>query len=574
MRDHGCGPVALADRYSRQTGRNVSPTALVSSMSASGNYNSNRGTTVGSFVNMGRSMGMNMTVGGVNNRSLRQATPNNPITVVGSGGAFGTRTGSNHYMNVIGSDGSGHAYVSNPIRGGVSRVSISDISNHSIAGIYGSGDVEMTSPSDIASKDPTAIQATWNVSDTVADLIAQIQELASNFFSFLTGQSSYDAAMDSKSQAIERDSTLEKLDDEQREKITQMALDSWKSENPKLETETEQQYMQRYTNKIKNEYEMRVATQMLAENAKKEALSDSTVESALNDISESNKALVDLYKERSDAITSENSILGQVKAMNSKLDSIAAASSGGAAGGYGGYDKEDLIRATAMVYEGYINANSSGGYSNGLYGKQIHMRNGVVRQIRPDCSGLVSAGIQEMGYKLKGAGESGLRSWDFAGATENNIILNPDGSPSTDWVVLPFKREDLQRGDITAGYWGSHGHVSLPITNLQDDWPKGLDGGGTSNIKESAKAAIAYLDGSSDIPWRTAMGPKWCDQGGAQKIWRYVGRPISGGRITMTDLMSKYNVFPNFKDKFARPNPDTGKTYHEEAVEAGLTPGQ
>ena len=140
MSQRGCGPIALADAANRRGGR-VSASGLAGRMAASGNYSSSRGTSVGGFLNTAASMGMGYQVGGVTQQSLKRATPNNPVTLVGSGGGFGTRNGNTHYVNVVGTDNSGGAYVSNPLSGRVERRSAGDLAAGSLVGLYGSGDI-------------------------------------------------------------------------------------------------------------------------------------------------------------------------------------------------------------------------------------------------------------------------------------------------------------------------------------------------------------------------------------------------------------------------------------------------
>ena len=689
MRDHGCGPVALADRYARTTGNRITPVALARSMNASGDYDSNRGTRVGSFVSMGRSMGMNMTVGGVNDRSLRQASPNNPITVVGSGGAFGTRQGNTHYMNVVGSDGSGHAYVANPMRGGISKVSISDITSHSIAGLYGSGDDDATndwhggsgivdfendyerkyqewasqykkqseseesarerfntiveaekknaenekkweesgqniahdlvwgnifkkkeaydallsggtydterglistetinaivgdddytlatgrsasynaaksssslaggmqSKDEISSTDPTTLSSVYGFSDTVTELMDSLKTLAENFLSIFTGQTGADAAMSKQNAALERSAILDGLTEEQRESLESDAYELWKSENEKLSTETDLQYEQRWK-RDREAYIMRVAETNLGINAQLEGISRENLKTAATEYSDAMKTVMD------------NS--GYIDNLYQYRDLGGYNTNAAYGGTSSGYDKEDLIRNVAEVFEAYGNINSNGDYHHGLSGI-ITTRSGISRKIRPDCSGIISAGIQNMGYTIKGAGESGVDSHTFANATSNTLILDEaTGEPSSDWVVMPFTASDLQRGDITA----KPGHVSLPVVNVESPHPKGLDAGGDSNIRESIAASVAYLNGTEPIPWRSAMGSSGEGWGGpATKIWRFVGNPMSGmanqGRLNMTKLMSDYNWFE------PRKNDPRWENYHAQAVSAGVSPAQ
>ena len=91
MSERGCGPVVLADAYNRRNGGKMNPASLAASMMGSGTYDPRRGTSVGSMIDTGNAMGMGMRMGGVTQQSLKQASPSNPITVLGSGAGFGTK---------------------------------------------------------------------------------------------------------------------------------------------------------------------------------------------------------------------------------------------------------------------------------------------------------------------------------------------------------------------------------------------------------------------------------------------------------------------------------------------------
>jgi murein DD-endopeptidase MepM/ murein hydrolase activator NlpD len=143
MSQHGCGPIALADRANRMGG-GINPYSLTQAMMANGNYSANAGTSVAGMISTGRALGMNLVPGGVTTDSLRGASPRNPITVIGSGMGFGTRSGANHYVNVVGTDSSGGAYVSNPMTGRVGRVRANELVANSALGLYGSGDNDVS----------------------------------------------------------------------------------------------------------------------------------------------------------------------------------------------------------------------------------------------------------------------------------------------------------------------------------------------------------------------------------------------------------------------------------------------
>ena len=191
--------------------------------------------------------------------------------------------------------------------------------------------------------------------------------------------------------------------------------------------------------------------------------------------------------------------------------------------------KEALIRAAAEIFEAYQKTNPALTYQCSLWSKPITTRSGHTRKIRPDCSGTLSAAIQELGYTLKvngvDTGDSGLRSIQLGKASSNTFIYDSPTAttPSKDWIVLDYSKDQLQRGDIitypNSGTGKNDGHVTMPIVDLQGT-PRGFDGG--SGLSKSPAAAVAYLNGSSDIPWVKNSG-----MAKMKKIWRYVGSSTS-----------------------------------------------
>ena len=142
MNQRGCGPIALADMYNRNSEGRISARSLAGMMNQSGAYDPHRGTSVGDYIDTARGLGMNVHAGKVTQQSLKSASPTNPITVVGSGSDYGTRNGNNHFMNVVGTDHHGGAYVSNPLTGRIDRRPASTVAGSAVMGIYGSGDEE------------------------------------------------------------------------------------------------------------------------------------------------------------------------------------------------------------------------------------------------------------------------------------------------------------------------------------------------------------------------------------------------------------------------------------------------
>lgn len=208
--------------------------------------------------------------------------------------------------------------------------------------------------------------------------------------------------------------------------------------------------------------------------------------------------------------------------------------------------KERLIRSTAEIFEAYQKTNPALTYQCSLWSKPITTRSGHTRQVRPDCSGTISAGIQEMGFTLRSpngalTGDSGLRSIELGNQSTNTLIFDSPTAkkPSTKWQVLDYSKDKLQRGDITvypnSGTGKNDGHVTMPITDLQTT-PRGFDGG--SGLQRTPAAAVAYLAGKKDtnIPY-----PENAGMSKMRKIWRYTG---SGDADTSGTMLDVYNPQP------------------------------
>lgn len=243
--NNGCGPLALADAASRRSGSSVDGLSMASKMASMGSYEPGRGTSVGSFMNTANAMGMGLTPGGVTQASLKSASPNNPITVVGSGADFGTRKGNNHYMNVIGTDRYGGAYVSNPLTGRVDRKSASAIAGSSVLGLYGRGD-----SSDY-----------YTFPDAITEAIGELKNLTASILGMFTGKTATDAMNDAMSDydaQSQLDTIKSSINNAQNdayngktyEEMVKAAYDAayadFESSNPRQAGETEDAYLARF----------------------------------------------------------------------------------------------------------------------------------------------------------------------------------------------------------------------------------------------------------------------------------------------------------------------------------------
>lgn len=240
MSKHGCGPMALADVVARRTGSNISATGLASSMARNGTYNQNRGTSVAGYINAAGSMGVGLTPGGVTSRSLSRATPNNPVTLVGSGNGFGTRNGNTHYVNVLGTKG-GMAYVSNPMTGHVERRSVNDLVSRSALGLYGSGDVSVGADE----------RGYYSFPDAVQDAMNYLKNLAGSLLKMFTGETveeQVSAQLNEQSQANTVEEAKKLLGDDYQaceDAAREAAYADYAAQNPKLDSESDEEYQKK-----------------------------------------------------------------------------------------------------------------------------------------------------------------------------------------------------------------------------------------------------------------------------------------------------------------------------------------
>ena len=229
MADRGCGPIALSQVYQMRTGGRIDPRSMASMMNGYGTYDPSAGTSVGGFINTGRSLGMNVQAGGVTANSLRYASPNNPITVIGSGQDYGTKPGNNHYMNVIGTN-KGMAYVSNPLSGKIERRPVSTLVQSTKLGIYGSGDTEYTG---------------YKFDENITNAMTRLTTVAGSLLKMFTGdtvEESMKASMDkSKEDSINKQS-IDGFSDEEIQLYKQEAGEEFEKSYPKYDGESDSSY--------------------------------------------------------------------------------------------------------------------------------------------------------------------------------------------------------------------------------------------------------------------------------------------------------------------------------------------
>lgn len=606
MARRGCGPVALADAYNRRTGSNINARNLAANMTANGTYNPASGTSVAGYINAANAMGMRTRVGGVTMNSLKRATPNNPITLIGSGTEFGTRNGNNHYLNAIGTDHYGGVYVSNPMTGRIHRRSANSLAGSSLMGIYGSGD--LTDAFSDATKEAmsnlvslgSAFASLFNFDEGDIDDIATNQETADN---------------EAKIANSARDNYSE---DEYQEKVL-LAMNAFKGDNPIHDGESLEDYEKRISNEwnnsktTQNKYIAMVSQAALnADVAKKystlltnssnyyEPYVEYQRDAAGNIVHDENGNPIitggfkyTLENENSDYVKAKKANiaikkLGEAIQMASSMGGSSGGATGGSSGSRSG-NTSDLYEAAAQVWE------AAGNKLGALYSYDnrgpITTRSGVtLNELHPDCSGMISAAMNYMGYTFKGTMNGSRNRWtthDITGKTSNDLIYNSDGSLSADWEFIPYSPSKLRPGDILT----TPSHVGLYIRGNEPN-AYGYDAGNGTRLPQLAKgAAKAYLD--RDANWQNylqwTMGPGYSGDGGTPTtILRYIGGTAlgssledgesSGGTSSGGSGQGHVALSKAMKNATAQwkyyPDKLTKAGYWDQAKRAGLTTAQ
>lgn len=291
MSDHGCGPIAIADAYKRRTGTKIDPSKLAAQMSSSGTYDIKRGTPLSGFVNTSRGLGVNVKVGGVTASSLKQATPNNPITVLGSGTGYGTRKGNNHYMNVIASDKYGGVYVSNPMTGKVQRQSMSDVVGGAQVGLYGSGDSD-----DLG----------FTLDDSIKEAFAELAETAGSLLSIFNFEKSTEDEVNEQLQAEQEAEAARQakytLDSKTYGGVLIEATKLFQKENPKRDGESDEEYNKRFE-ESKDKYIARVSGNAMINST--QSLTDSMM-TGINNTKKNSESVTDEVYKAGQSVQSEN----------------------------------------------------------------------------------------------------------------------------------------------------------------------------------------------------------------------------------------------------------------------------
>ena len=536
MSERGCGPIALADAYSRRTGKNIDPAVLAKRMYGAGMYDPNRGTSVNGLIAAGQALGMNTRVGRVTMDSVKRATPNNPVTLIGSGSGYATKQGNNHYVNVISSSKDGVSLVANPMTGRVSRAYTSSLVSGSKYGIYGSGDSDDTLDR-------------FNLGDGFMDSFNDLVSTAGKILSIFNTDSSSTA--DDVNNAIQAEQDKEtsyqlRLNSEEegyvQEDVDARALEMCKSEHPREANESAPEYEKRIS-KIMDTYGTRYKSA-----AAYELYGDATT-SSISSIMESTKASID----------------GGSKLITSINDSMVDLSNAN-----GGYFANPENMQVKLVTDGYtpsimttdISGTSSGQsplheffkYTTGATFARSDNGNWYDKRNNPDQSGTGSSGGAHQGIDI---------------LTSNKNDGTATLYPTTDGIVVESKYSETAGNMVawkdSAGYIHRYLHMnSHPLVSVNQNIKGGMHGtllGYIGNTGNSHGAHLHY-----DIREKLLSG----DTVNPLTYFQYVRPAYVEGlqqRISIPSglMNSTWNAYKN-KSGVAE--------YFQNAKQAGLTPAE
>jgi hypothetical protein len=529
MNQRGCGPIALADMYNRNSEGRISARSLAGMMNQSGAYDPHRGTSVGDYIDTARGLGMNVHAGKVTQQSLKSASPTNPITVVGSGSDYGTRNGNNHFMNVVGTDHHGGAYVSNPLTGRIDRRPASTVAGSAVMGIYGSGDEDAESG--------------YTFPDAIKEAFKKLKDEAAKILGMFSMEKSDEEETEELINAEKKKEAVEQAKkqmgddyDTYAEEAKGLALEDFKTKYPQKDGESDEDYQKRFDKWWEtkaNQAEYLAKTELLDAASKKG-------QDAYAELAKTNQKFVDDYAGKVDE---NGNITGGLfdklgdayTELDSALDSLG---SGSARGGQSGLD---VMKGAAYAFKAYVDAHPSGTYLHNDVGPITADDGYTWSHFRPDCSGFMSASIRHMGYDFKGSDNdtTGPLTYNFnenLSSYGTKTIVDQNGnSAEEDWEVLPYSESDLRPGDwiFTSGKSDSYpeSHVGMYIGKDSSGSHRGLDGGGTQPILDSAGAAPKVLEGVS-----SGDGLRWTMQPSdhPDKILRYV-KPTYDGLVGDND---------------------------------------
>lgn len=552
MSERGCGPIAIADAYKRRTGTKIDPSKLAAQMSSSGTYDIKRGTPLSGFVNTSRGLGVNVKVGGVTASSLKQATPNNPITVLGSGTGYGTRKGNNHYMNVIASDKYGGVYVSNPMTGKVQRQSMSDVVGGAQVGLYGSGDSD-----DLG----------FTLDDSIKEAFAELAETAGSLLSIFNFEKSTEDEVNEQLQAEQEAEAARQakytLDSKTYGGVLIEATKLFQKENPKRDGESDEEYNKRFE-ESKDKYIARVSGNAMINSTK--SLTDSMM-TGINNTKKNAESVTDEVYNAGSSIQGQNEQSSSTSGGNSNISTN---------GGFISNDGKSVLKFPDGQTPQYTDVDALDTDANGFSSHSpLHEFFRITtgqkawteydgwfnRRQDPDKTGMGHSGEYHNGVDIHTENDDNGVTPLYA--TTDGTVTIVDPRDSTGNVVS---------WTDNSGYYHTYMHMSQPTKLSVGDK---VEGGKTlmGYIGKTGTGVTGY-----HLHYQISENQWVKDQGGQLpnplEYFKYQAPKTNfnssntQGRIQMTDMMSDNSAWYAYDDKQGVPG------FIKAGQDAGMTPAQ
>lgn len=223
---------------------------------------------------------------------------------------------------------------------------------------------------------------------------------------------------------------------------------------------------------------------------------------------------------------------------------------------------KDVMYAAAMVFEAMGKANFDFKYSQSKT-YDLTCRDGkVVKNVRADCSGLMSAVFMYMGYKT-----SNGYCYNSRGLVDSGV-RDADGTKSADWVVKKFDANDRQPGDILINY-GVHTDMYCYVTPAGKY--AGFNAGSGAGLKQSYELAKYYLDNGFLPAKDFGYGTHTINDSAADYTLRYIG---GSGTTTTTPTEEIVDAPPVAPEVPTITAPTTAPVEEKPAITVNVVTGK
>lgn len=576
MKDNGCGPAALADAHNRRHGTSYDGLDMAKSMAKSGAYEPGKGTSVGSFMKSSSALGDGLKAGGVTQASLKRATPTNPVTLVGSGSDFGTKKGNNHYVNVVGTDKYGGAYVSNPLTGRVDRRSASTLASSSVLGLYGSGDTEQ-----------------YTFPDAVQEAMSELKSLTGSLLGMFTGKSAAEQMEDNmnKQKNIQSKESLkdqitklvsdkdfkfpEDFDKEKygtdlfkylEDKAEEKAWAAFEESHPRKDGETDEEYKKRMSNSFTKWYDESKQMKYIAE-----VEAYNKIKQQIEDNGNGVLAAAEDFRDKTEAAKSSVEIEADKEVANAKSSGKARRGSGfyspdGESKMYGNFQPTN----TDTNMQDYINASTHQSSHSPIHEFFKNMWDGISNVWTFDSGYFGNRNVPNKDGSGTVADSLGNHGGVDINGTPDEV--NQKLPAVTDGVVVDIGTgahdSDFSNGGAgnyvawkdNSGYTHRYLHMAKDPTKKVNDTVSG--GELMGYVGNTGGSYGAHLHYDITDPSGRKVNP--------MMYWQWKeGSGTNQGAVNMTKLMEDNSAWTP-----ERANRLKASKYHEEAEKAGLTPAQ